>query len=483
MQLRAIAWAALLAACACSSGYYVDQAEFCRRAPADPSCPAAAGSAGVSGEGGGAAAGDDGGAGSGGGAGAAGAGPCPGDAACAADEGAGSLCVAGACTRPAGDCGKGTLVVVADGRAPSDAALEGACHFRALAPALAGLAPETKRVVVYADEAEAPGPVALRAGLALEGRAADPKRPVALEVAAPVAGAPLVTLAAGASLKGVALDGGGTAKGVAAAAGPVTLAGPLTIKAAAVALELTGDARATVTGGDAAPVLLTANARGAVVDPGAGLTLTGAVVEGTTGGAGVLVEAGTGSLAATTLEKVTFRDNAASNGVTGTGAVEVRRSRQVAVKGCTFEKNVVSVNVNGEGKSLAGSFAGLAIEGSDFTAGLPASGGALFCGSTLGAGATTLSVGVGNTFPGGKACAQLGPATFGCTEGQLVGFDAPGRDLAVQCLLPQTAADDGAAQAPERARAGGVRRVEYYVVVQKSVHYLGSRAFAVRIGR
>ncbi|HEU4536178.1 MAG TPA: hypothetical protein VFS00_18770, partial [Polyangiaceae bacterium] len=63
---RALASAAALVAAACSSGYFADQAEYCRRAPDDPACFRAGGSAGASGEGGG--------TGPGGAAGTAGAG-------------------------------------------------------------------------------------------------------------------------------------------------------------------------------------------------------------------------------------------------------------------------------------------------------------------------------------------------------------------------------------------------------------------------
>ncbi|HEU4407885.1 MAG TPA: hypothetical protein VFS43_21670 [Polyangiaceae bacterium] len=443
-RLRGLASAAAIAAAgACSSGYFVDQAEVCRRAPNDPECPRA-GSAGASGEGGGgggpagaSGAGAGGSSGLGGG-GSGGGGACASDAACAAGEGVGSLCVGGDCTAPSAGCSTATLVVVADGREPSGVP-ERACHFRALGPALAAIAGETKSVLVFADSAEAPAPVALGAGLALEGRAADPTKPVALEVAAPVAGAPLVTLADGSSLKGFALDGAGAAKGVAASSGSVTLAGPLTIKAATLALELTGEAKATVAGSAKAPVLLAGNARGVVVGPDAALTMTGAgeaglVVEGTTAGAGVLVERGTGGLAATLLEGGTFRGNAASNGLTGTGAVEVRQSRQVVIKACAFEKNLVSLNLNGEGDSLADAFSGVSLQGNSFSAALTGSGGAVVCGASLKAGATKLEVDGANTFPGGKVCSTLGPATFGCTAGQLVGYTSPGNDVAVQCL-------------------------------------------------
>ncbi|HEU4407907.1 MAG TPA: hypothetical protein VFS43_21780 [Polyangiaceae bacterium] len=443
MRARALAWAGVLAAvAACSSGLRIDPAEYCRREPQDPACPAA-GSAGASGEGGGgggsagaSGAGAGGSSGLGGG-GSGGGGPCESDAACAADEGAGSLCVGGDCTAPSASCSRATLVVVDAGREPSGVP-EGACHFRALGPALAAVGSETKSVLVFADSAEAPAPVALGAGLALEGRAADPTKPVALEVAAPIAGAPLVTLADGSSLKGFALDGAGAAKGVAASSGSVTLAGPLTIKAATLALELTGEAKATVTGSEAAPVLVTANARGVLIGPTAGLTFdgdgkSGAVVEGTTAGAGVLVEAGTGSLAATLLDGVTFRNNTFSGVSAGSGAVEVRRARQVSVASCTFEKNLVSVTLAGEGKSLSGDFNGLTLSGNDFSAALTGSGGAVVCGSNLKA-ETQLSVGPGDFFPGGKACSDLPAPAFGCGGGVAVGYDAPAGSVVVQCL-------------------------------------------------
>jgi hypothetical protein len=301
------------------------------------------------------------------------------------------------------------------------------------------MASETKSVLVFANEASVPAQIALPAGVALEGHHADATKPVALEVATLAPGEPLVTLADGASLKGVALDGGGTVKGVVASAGKVSLGGPLIIKATTLALELTGGTTATVAGSAEAPVLITANTRGAVVGPEAGLTMTGTgdggvVVEGTTAGAGVLVERGIGSLAASLLEGVTFRSNLVSNGASGTGAVEVRQSRVFTLKGCTFEKNLVSLNLNGEGDSLADAFAGVELLGNSFSTALTGSGGAVICGASLKAGSTKIDVDGANLFPGEKVCSTLGAAAFGCTAGQLVGYTSPTHDVAVQCL-------------------------------------------------
>jgi hypothetical protein len=431
---------------ACGLDFEIDQAAFCRNRPDAPECLGSTGSAGASGAGGGGGVmsgaggigGSDGGTSGLGGGGSGGGGPCVSDGACATDEGAGSLCIGGACTEASATCSHTTLVVVAEGRDPGDAALEGACHYRELAPALAAVTADTKRFALYADAATAPAPLALGAGVAFDGHAANATKPVALTVSAPVADAPLVTLAAGTSLKGVALDGGGTAKGVAASTGSVTLAGPLTIKGATLALELTGDVKATVTGTEAAPVLLSGNARGVVVGSSAGLTLkgegkAGAVVEGTTGGAGVLLERGKGAVVPTTLEGVKFQNNAFSGALPGTGAVEVRQSRQVALKSCVFEANRQSLTLAGDGDSDAGAFDGLTLTGNSFVAALPPSGGTAICGANLGS-QTQLNVGVGNAFPGAVMCSAIAPA-FGCNGGGVAGYSAPAGELVLKCLL------------------------------------------------
>lgn len=446
MRAGTLVWAGALAA-ACSSGLDVDQDEFCRLRPDDYSCPQAGGSAGAAGKGGGGSAGRSGsdGGGSAGRSGSGGGGtgggtmtPCKSDSSCVMTEGPGSLCVGGACTKGSATCSSAALVVVAEGRDPTEAALVDACHFRDLASALAATTSGTKRLAVYADEASAPAPLALGEGVAFDGHAADPTKPVALTVATPVANTPLVTLAAGASLAGVALDGSGTIKGIAVSAGSATLAGPLTVAATTLALELTGEVKATVTGTLTAPVRFTNNARGVVVGASAGLTVqgegaTGVVIENTTGGAGVLLEKGTGGVVPTSLERVVFRGNLFSSVVAGTGALEVRQSRQITIKACVFENNRQSLTLGGGGDSPAGAFLGVSLLDNNFSAALPAAGGSVVCGSNL-SGQAELNVGGGNVFPGEKDCTTLGAATFGCNDAQLLGFDAPGNEIVVDCL-------------------------------------------------
>jgi hypothetical protein len=393
----------------------------------------AAGMGGASGMGtGGAPVMGQGGAGMGGG----GAGPCASDAACGAAKGEGSLCVGEVCTKEVATCAKAAVVVVAEGFAGQvDAALGGACFYRQLDPALAAVvAGTTTKVVAYAAAATVAAPLAVPEGVTLEGHTADAKAPVALTVATPVAGAPLVVLGAGSGLKGFALDGQSTAGGVKAEAGAVRLEGPLTIAHAIRAIDLGGTVDATVIGTQAAPVRLSANKQGVVVGATTRLALTGdgamggVTVEGTTAGAGVLVLAG-GSSAAVRLEGLLARDNKVGTVTDGTGAIEVRQGRSVTVKNGVFEGNRQAITLNGEETSGPTSFANVVLEGNRFSLTAPGQGSAL-CGSQLGS-QTGLSLGPGNVFP--AATGACPPAQVdSCNMGGDVGHDGPNA-FAITC--------------------------------------------------
>jgi hypothetical protein len=457
--MRARTLAAALALSACSSGYFVDQAEVCRRAPDDLECPRPAGSAGnpsmgAGGAGPGGASGTVGAGGTAGlgGGGAGGKGPCDSDSVCAADEGAGSLCVGGACTEAAATCPKATLVVVAEGfTGDIDAALSGACFYRQLDPALVAAAANgsaTTRVVVYASVVE--GPVQVPAGVRLEGRATAPASLVALTAGgtsgaggaggnAGSAGAggagggtaavALVTLGDGAVLTGFALDAEGRV-GVRVAVGKASLEGQLELRGGAPALSVEGTASVTVVGTSAVPVVFTENKRGVVVGATAALEMTGEggtglVIEKTSAGVGVLVETGTGSDVPTKLVDVTFRENKLGSGADGIGAVEVRRNRQVLVQGCTFVQNQQSVTLNAQSTPSANLFLNVKLSGNDFTNALPAPGqGAAVCGSEFAIAGTKIQLEpLVNTFPvTGAVCGNITPA-FGCTDGVDVGYD------------------------------------------------------------
>ncbi len=451
MRARALGWAGAFAVMACSSGFQIDLDGFCRGRPDSPECPPQGGSAGASGAGGLGGASGVGGAGGAAGLGDGGAGgaPCASDAACAADEGAGSLCVGEACTAPSTSCTKATLVVV-PGEADEgavDAQLAGACHYRALAPALADAAggaagAGTTRVLVYASAVA--GPAQVPNGVRLEGRATAPASLVAFtgggaSGAGGGAGASgaggaggghpvptLVTLGAGAALAGFALDGQGTAVGVKAEAGAVRLEGPVTVANTTRAVDLAGTADATVTGTEAAPVLLKGNRLGLVVGPTAKLTLTGdgdkggVTVEGTTAGAGVLVLAG-GVTSTVRLEGLLAKDNKNSTVTDGTGAVEVRQGRSVTIKGGVFEGNRQSVTLNGELSSGSTAFSNVVLEGNRFTLATPGQGSTI-CGSQLGS-QTQLRLGPGNVFP--VAMTTCPPTQVdSCNTGADVGYDS-----------------------------------------------------------
>jgi hypothetical protein len=399
---------------------------------------------GAAGEGGGGMGGTSGG-GTGGGAGgtsgvggggAGGQGPCASDAACTADEGAGSLCLGGACTEATATCTKATLVVVAEGFAGDiDPALDGACFFRQIDPAFgAVVAGTTAKVVAYAATATVAAPLAVPDGVTLEGRTTDPKVPVLVTVTTPVAGAPLVTLGSSGGLKGFAFDGKNAAGGVKAEAGAVRLEGPLTITNATRALDVGGTADATVVGTQEAPVRLSANKQGVVVGATAKLALTGdgamggVTIEGTTAGAGVLVL--TGDVGpAVRLEGLLVKDNKSSTVNDGTGAVEVRQGRSVTVKNGVFEGNRQAVTLNGESGSGATSFTNVVLEGNRFSLTTPGQGSAI-CGSQLGS-ETQLKLGPGNLFP--TAMTSCPPTQVGsCNTGADVGHDTA-NSFAIVC--------------------------------------------------
>lgn len=444
----------LVALGACTSAFdgRVDDASFCRTRPEDPACVAfsagaaganaiaGAGTGGRPGTGGRAGAGGAGGAGSAGSAGGAGgAGPCVSDVACAAEVGPGSLCLGGACTKAEG-CDKTTLVVVDQAFAePIDATLADACSFRQLAAADAALVVDvTRAVVVYATALPLAAPFRVRRGVALEGRGPTGKL-VALAFAAPSEGA-LLTLEASSSATGFALEGQGTALGVVAADGTASLRGPLTIAHARVALEPSIGATLEARGTQAAPVRLFENAVGARVPGGAALTLegdgatAGFVIEGTSGGAGVLVLNGDAS-APVRLAGLLARNNLGTS-AEGTGAVEVRRGRAVEIVDGVFDGNVRALNVNGEGASVFDSFVGVKIERNAFTNRRSAS--VLLCGTALGASAS-LSLGPGNSFDGTPLVTQAACELLeslqrsSCELGGPLGHTASGQPFDLQC--------------------------------------------------
>lgn len=450
MRVSPLVWVGALAA-ACSSGFRVNPDGYCQRRPEDPACAAGAGgSAGASSEGGGGAGGSS---GVGGAAGAAGGGggPCASDAACAADEGAGSLCVVGACTKATADCTKATLVVVPDaafaGALGADVA--GACFYRALGAALAAAAAPasgTTRVLVYA--AAVGGPAQVPAGVRLEGRATAPATLVGLTAggaggagggagAAGAGGAgvapTLVTLGDGAALTGFALDAEG-AVGVRVATGEASLEGPLELRGGKPALSVEGSATATVTGTQAAPVLFTDNARGVVVASAAGLTMTGdkseagLVLTDTNGGAAVLVEAG-GTSAEVALTGVRFQGNTGSDVFGGTGAVEVRPGRKATLSDNVFENNRNGLRLNGLGTSEANDFVNVSLVGNRFV--VSASAGVAICGALLNASSTLLFLGAGNELPSGVVATQAACSAL-TQQGNCNGGAAPEqRDLGV----------------------------------------------------
>jgi hypothetical protein len=448
---------------ACSAGYRVDDGEYCRRRPADPFCVGVGGGAGASGLGGGGAgpggaSGDAGTGGAsgigGGGGGSSGNGPCANDAACSIEKGGGSLCLGDACTEATATCAKATLVVVPDTAFTGafDADLGGACFYRALGPALAAAAQSggvTTRVVVYATAVE--GPAVVPNGVRLEGRATAPATLIALTAggasgAGGGAGASgaggagggnatpaLVTLGDGAALAGFVLDAEG-AVGVRVAAGKASLEGPLELRGGKPALAVEGTARATVTGKAEAAVLFTGNARGVGVGPTASLTMagdaseTGLVLTGTNGGAAVLVEAG-GTAAEVALTGVQLRGNTGGDVLGGTGAIEVRPGRKVALMNNVFENNNRGLNLNGGGASAPDAFVNVSLTGNRFVVG--ASAGVAICGADFFAGTTLLRLGAGNELPSGTVDTQAECAALTQQDSCNGGATPAQRDLGV----------------------------------------------------
>lgn len=468
-----LAWAGLGLAMssffACDIGYTVDDSKFCRLAPNDPYCINLAGSAGAGGFGGaaGAPAQGSGGApqmGMGGGGGAGGTGGAPpctddaaGDGACVASAGDGSLCVAGACTKPGGDCDAKALVVVVHGRAPDDTALAGACYYRDLDAARAAISQATERLALYTESASSTGVLAFTAAATLDGHPSDASKAVALTLPAAASDA-LVTFAQGGTLRGVALNGGGSAAAVRVTGGALTVLGPTTIANASPAIALVGSVAAQVTGSQAAPVRLSGNQRGVVVPAEATLLMQGdanaesLVIEGTSGGgAAVFFDVGSGAAACSTLSNVTLRDNTGISGTNGTGAVEVRRNRQLVIEGCTFERNRQSVTFSGTGGSGGSSpdaFLNVHLMNNVFTNALPTepNTGSVLCGTALAASGTNLFLREGNVFPNGQACSDL-PANSQatCDDGHVFAHNGPS-DMVRTCASGTCQCVSGTAQ-------------------------------------
>ncbi|HEU4411328.1 MAG TPA: hypothetical protein VFS43_39115 [Polyangiaceae bacterium] len=466
--LLAALGAAALGACTSAFDGRVNDELYCRGRPTDLACGGAGGAvgggggggSGTGGRGGGGTGGRGGAAGAGGqgGGGAGGSGPCPDDAACGAGVGPGSLCVGGACTK-AGDCDRAALVVVdAAFAGATDPALAGACFFRGLGDTEGALVDGTTRsIVVYASALHLTLPFRLRPGVALEGRGPD-GAPVALDFATPSDQA-LLTLERDTAVRGFALAGGGVARGIAAVEGQATLRGPLSIAETRVALDLSAGAAALVEGAQASPVRLARNAVGVRVPDGAALTLEGdgaaggLVLEETSEGAGVLVLAGNAA-APVRLAGLLARNNLGSS-AEGTGAVEVRRGRQVEVVGGVFEGNARALNLNGEDVSTFDSFSGVTIAGNAFTNRPSLS--VLICGTGLPT-AARLSMGSGNSFDGvpvvdSASCQQVeDQQTPSCEQGGALGYTGGSALLDPVCeALPAPA--PGAADAARGRRA------------------------------
>jgi hypothetical protein len=387
----------------------------------------------------------EGGGGAGGG-GSAGAGPCVNDAACLDDKGTGSLCVANACTTPTSGCTKATLVVVPDPAFTGtlDADLAGACFYRALGPALGAVeASTTTRVVAYAQQLTADAPVRVPTGVRLEGRPQAPSATTRLTVG-DTAGKALVTLEAGAGLKGFELGGNNVAAGIVVEGVGAQLEGPLTVRAMTLGLEVVNKASAAVTGTAGEPVLFDQNKRGVVARPAGALTLTGdgatgLVFTGTSAGAAVLVEAG-GNSAEVALTGVRLATNTGGDVEGGEGAVEVRPGRKLTLTDNVLENNRAGLRLNGLGTSGASDFVNVTLTGNLFVVG--ASAGVAICGADLSAGTTLLRLAAGNELPSGVVgtqaqcdvleAAQLGNCNGGAEPGQRdVGYTT--NPLVVQC--------------------------------------------------
>jgi hypothetical protein len=454
-------------AVACKSQFEADDGKYCQETG---NCSSGRGGAGTGGggNGDGGSAGDMGSGGSGGsvegsGGGGSGGGPaeCTSDDICVekaklatGSDVQGVFCVAGACTKPAGMCLVAERVVIdSSRRAPvvTGKTFADACYFDSLEGALAN--PQAAmHVVVVADAAALNAPLNLELNnVTLDGQASQAGQPVALSVT-PADGLPLVRLAGDdIRLKGFALDGANAtpdvvAAGVTVAAGSTTLEGPFRLQRLPLALSVEEGAGVTVAGKADAAVLFTDNDRGVVVKATARLTMTGEgsadslVVEGTRNGAAVFFDVGAGALACSTLKNVTLRDNVISNGDNGTGALEVRRGRQLVVDGCTFVHNRQSVTLSGSGSSSANDFLGVHLENNVFTDALPlgAGTGSVLCGDNLGSQGTALNLRDGNVFrsqPTGS-CGDLPAASeFDCNAGKIFAHSAPSKSLSRQCLV------------------------------------------------
>jgi hypothetical protein len=277
--------------------------------------------------------------------------------------------------------------------------------------------------------------------------------------------APLVRLGEGSVVRGFALSGPAGQTGLGIETGKAQLAGPLTLSGLAPALSVGGTGSATVVGTMAAPVRLSGNARGAFVGTTASLEMTGEggeslVVEGTTGGAGVLVDKGGVLTGGLTLKGALVHNNQVSTAENGGGGVDVGEGRQVTISDSYFRQNGVAITFRGQGAFAAVdgntfiqntlsvrfvdaaplyyAFDGVTLRGNNFLNALPASGqGAAVCGVLLEAFNTTLRLGPGNRLPSGAApspgaCQAVQRAS--CTDGADVGATGPGGNFALTCL-------------------------------------------------
>jgi hypothetical protein len=364
-----------------------------------------------------------------GGGGSSGAGPCPNDDACVTTKGAGSLCISDACTQATGACDSKTLVVVAPGRTVDDAALANACHFRDLDAARAAFGDTTVRLALYADSASSTQTLAFKSAALLDGHHSDSSQPVALTLS--IADATLVSLPFGGTVRGVALIGDATSKGIVSGEGALSLTGPLRIEGASVGLELGDNANATATALAAGPIAFVGNVVGVQVGAKASVTLRGdaqpgsLLLEGNGASTGLLVLDGDNTKAVA-LERALVTKHAVG--------VEIRRGRAVTVSGSTFVQDRQAVTLNAEDVTAANLFLNVVLTGNDFSQSRPAvNQGVAVCGSRLGVDNTILKVGQGNVFPSGNVCSLLDERAS-CDTGGDLGFDTTGKSLQVQCL-------------------------------------------------
>jgi hypothetical protein len=380
-----------------------------------------------------------------GGGGTGGAGPeCMDDTECTT-KGVGSLCVAGACTASSDNCAKAKRVVIDDNarRAPVVAGKDfsDACYYKSLDDAFQS--PQNDMHVVVTAEAVSVGsPLTIDLDdVTLEGQSPQVGQPVALTVPLDEVQPRLTLAGSNVRLKGFALDGNNDAPGVAVTSGSTTLEGPFRLRGLTRALSVEGTAKATVVGTEAAPVTITENARGVLVGGTAGLEMTGEggsglVVEKTSAGAGLLIDAGDTSLPVA-IKGVVFRANMVAGGPDGAGAVDVRRNRQVLLEGCAFEKNQQSITLNAQNTNSANIFLNVRISGNNFSNALPSQGqGAVVCGSEFVSANTKIQLEpLANTFPTtATACATIVPAP-NCTNGVEVGYDVASKAPALFCPI------------------------------------------------